>query len=241
MLCRIHRSRARCALEAAALLFAMALPHVGNSQNYAATRRPGAQRQVQGHTIVSAERPHAQFVVNPHLRYLGSQTVDLHGNAEAEQFLFVDATTDRHVRRFCWIQFEHFLPTNAMHYDSDTTRVTSLGDLTFFYDVWAYTDYSVAAADPRSDGAAAAALLADHGLSFPVRMARVRLFHYPTADRRSEVMVIYGEAVPDSSSIPVAGNRTSLDRSAPNAAALLVAHARDALTVRRRDPWSVSP
>jgi hypothetical protein len=91
------------------------------------------------------------------------------------------------LKRFCWVQFEHFLPTNTMHYDANAERVTTLGDLKFS---WAYTDYGVATADPRSDGGAAEAWLEQHGLAFPKRLARVRLFHYPPADRRTEVMLI---------------------------------------------------
>src|SRR5215471_1385165 len=192
---------------------------------------PAVSRQIRQNAILSKETPAARFKIDPRLRYIASQTVNLYGNAEAEQYLFVDASRSGPAQRFCWVQFEHFLPTNTMHYESNAAGVTRLGDLSFEYDVWAYADYSVATSDPRSDGAAAAALLAAHGFSFPGRVARVRLFHFTNADRRSEVMIIYGEAVSESSSIPVTGNRISLDRTAPDAARLLLAHAREAISV----------
>lgn len=45
--------------------------------------------------------------------------MNLHGNAEAEQYLFVKAGPHRIVSEFYWVQFEHFLPTNNRTYDYD--------------------------------------------------------------------------------------------------------------------------
>jgi len=50
--------------------------------------------------------------------------------------------------------------------------------------------------DPRSDGAAISRLLAEHHITFPKKAARVRMFYLPTADHRTELMIIYGEALP---------------------------------------------
>jgi hypothetical protein len=193
----------------------------------------GGAREVRANTIISRRLPAARFRVDSRMRYVGSQVVDLYGKAEAEQYVFVEAGRPGPVSRFCWVQFEHFLPTNELRYESRPAGFTRLGELDFEYDVWAYADYSVSVADPGSDGAAMAGLLASHGFSFPKRVARVRLFHFPTPDRRSEVMVIYGEAVPESSSIPVTGNRISLDRAAPEAARLLLAQARETISASK--------
>jgi hypothetical protein len=193
-----------------------------------------AERVMIANTILSRETPRAAVMIDSSFRFVGRHVVDLYGNAEAEQFLFVAGSATGPVDRFCWVQFEHFLPSNSLRYDSNSSATTTLGDLTFLYDVWAYTDYSVSTADLKSDGAAAAALLAAHGLRFPTRVARVRLFYFPTPDRRREVMIIYGESVPDSSRIPVTGNRVPLDRTAPHAAAELLAHARTAVRFNQR-------
>ena len=113
-------------------------------------------------------------------------------------------------------------------------RTTDFGGLQFIYDVRAFADYSGATRDPRSDGAAVAALLARHDMKFPARMARVRMFHLPTADRRSELMIIYGETLAPNSRIPIGGGDISLDSESPADANVMLEHARRALKVRKK-------
>jgi hypothetical protein len=72
-------------------------------------------------------------------------------------------------------------------------RTTDIGGLQFIYDVKSFTDYTVTLRDPRSDGAAIGSLFARHNLAFPKRAARVRMFHPPTPDRRTELMIIEGK------------------------------------------------
>jgi hypothetical protein len=231
---KIHKRGRTRRLATLLILAAVVLPRMSNAQRADTTSSSVDSRTVVGNAIISPGAPAAEFVVDASLRYIGQHVVDLYGNSEAQQFMFVAGPRAGAVDRFCWVQFEHFLPTNTLKFDQNAGTVTELGDLSFQYDVWAYLDYSISTEDPKSDGAAAAALLARHGLAFPSRVARVRLLNFPTADRRREVMIIYGESVPDSSTIPVTGNRVSLDRHAPAAAALLLARARAAITARAR-------
>jgi hypothetical protein len=65
-------------------------------------------------------------------------------------------------------------------------------------------------------------------------MARVRMFHLPTADRRSELMIIYGEALAPNSRIPVGDGDLSLDSESPADAKVMLDHARLALKVRKK-------
>jgi hypothetical protein len=69
----------------------------------------GSTREVRGQTIVSEELPKAELTFARPFRYVGSQRVNLYGNADAEQYLFVTAGRDAVVKRFYWVQFEHFL------------------------------------------------------------------------------------------------------------------------------------
>ena len=57
--------------------------------------------------------------------------------------------------------------------------------------------------DPASDGAAISNLLAKSNRKFPQRAARIRMFHLPTPDKRTELMIIYGEALPENSPVPL--------------------------------------
>ena len=76
--------------------------------------------------------------------------------------------------------------------------------------------------------------LAQHNLSFPKRAARVRMFHLPTADRRTELMIIYGELLPEDSRVPVGNNGLALDDASPDSARMLLDRAREGLTIRKR-------
>jgi len=195
---------------------------------------PSLQRKVEGQTINSSELPAADFTFGKEFHYVGGQAVNLYGNADAEQHLFVKGAESGPVQAFYWVQFEHFLPTNKMTYDYDFNLSTEIGGLKFIYDVKSFPDYAgMQAEDPRSDGAALAHLLSQHSLAFPKRAARIRMFHLPTSDRRTELMIIYGEAVPDGSKIPVGKEGIRLDGALPEAANTLLDHARQNLTIRK--------
>ena len=192
------------------------------------------QRQVQGQTILSSELPAADLTFDKDFRYVGGQVVNLYGNADAEQHLFVKGAASGPVQSFYWVQFEHFLPTNKYTYDYKPDRTTDIGGLQFIYDVKSFLGYDAALqSDPQSDGAAIGRLLAQHNLAFPKRAARVRMFHLPTPDRRTELMIIYGESLPDDSKIPVAKDGVLLDNASPEAAKTLLDHARHSLTIRK--------
>ena len=191
-------------------------------------------RAVHGQTLVSRDLPAAELTIGKDFQYVGGQRVDLYGNADAEQHLFVKANGGI-VDRFYWIQFEHFLPSNHYTYNYPAERTTDIGGLNFIYDVKSWPSYAdMQIEDPASDGAAISRLLGEHHLALPQRAARVRMFHLPTPDRRTELMIIYGEAVPDESPIPVGDHGTDLDKEAWEAARVLLDDAKRDLTIHKR-------
>ena len=195
---------------------------------------PDLRREVNGQTLVSHELPRAEFNLANEFHYVGGQTVNLYGNAEAEQHIFV-ISKDRVVERFYWIQFEHFLPSNKKTYDYQPDRTTDIGGLRFIYDVKSWPDYAAnQAEDPDSDGADMARLLDEHNLVFPKKTVRVRMFHLPTPNRRTELMIIYGEALPEDSGVPVREGGVQLDKEAPDSAHLFLEHARRDLGIVKR-------
>ena len=190
-------------------------------------------RKVHGNTIDSPELPAAKLTFGQDFRYIGSQRVNLYGNADAEQHLFVKAGKTGPVERFYMVQFEHFLPTNHYTYNYPADRTTDIGELQFIYDVKSWPDYAASEADyPASDGAAFTRLLAQHNLAFPKRTVRVRMFHLPTPDRRTELMIIYGEALPDNSAIAVRKDGVDLDKESPAAAKAILENAHRDLIIR---------
>jgi hypothetical protein len=214
----------------ASSVFLVVAHSIACAQNPAVTTPP-VEREVRGHTIISNRLPAADLTFGDDFRYVGGQVVNLYGNADAEQHVFVKGPSTGPVEGFYWVQFEHFLPTNAYTYDYRPVRTADIGGLQFIYDVKAFTDYGATATDPRSDNAAVVALLASHNLALPKRAARVRMFHLPTADRRAELMIIYGEALPENSPIPTGADGIPLDSASADAAKSILGHARQGLTI----------
>ena len=194
-----------------------------------------AVRHVRGRTIVSEESPKVELSVQKGYKFIGTQQVNLYGVAEAEQYVFARQGRDNTVESFYWIQFEHFLPSNDRTYNYGSKNATQIGDLHFVYNVGSWPDYPAEiAGNPASDGAAIERLLEKRHLSFPHRAAHVRMFHLPCADHRSELMIIYGEALPQDSAIPVREKGLNLDTESPDSAQLLFEHARQGLIVQTR-------
>lgn len=216
----------------APFVFLVVAHSIAGAQNPAVTT-PRVEREVRGNTIISNRLPAADLTFGDDFRYVGSQVVNLYGNADAEQHVFVKGRTSGPVEGFYWVQFEQFLPTNSYTYDYRAVRTADIGGLQFIYDVKAFTNYGVTATDPRSDNAAVKALLARHNLAFPTRAARVRMFHLPTADRRAELMIIYGEALPENSPIPTGADGVPLDSASVDAARIILGRARQGLTIRK--------
>jgi hypothetical protein len=190
------------------------------------------QREVKGNTIRSLQLPRAELGFARDYEYVGGQRFTLYGVADAEQHLFVKKGSGNTVDRFYWVQFEHYLPNNSHTYNYKAVRTAEIGGLQFMYDTEAYNDYAAVNHDPASDGGKARALLAKHGLSFPRRAIRLRMFHLPGSDRRSELMIIYGEALPASVLVPTSDDGTPLDSVLPAIARTLRDHARAGLTIR---------
>ena len=73
----------------------------------------------------------------------GSQTIDILKVAGADQYFFIDATEDRSIRRFYWVQFEHYYPANEHTYDfsSMNLKPVPIGRLEFMGDVRVRDNY----------------------------------------------------------------------------------------------------
>lgn len=162
-------------------------------------------RQVHGDTLVSPADPAATLIFNPAFRYAGGQVIDIMKIAGAEQYFFVDAGRDSSIRRFYWIQFEHFYPDNDKRYNYSGIKgqePVTLGRLAFMGDVRAQANYFTDDDRPGSDSKAAEEFLKGKGFNIAGAFVTLRLFHLPDTTRRRELMIIYGEVLPDSSAEP---------------------------------------
>ena len=141
-----------------------ALASLAAAQNRAISEAP--LREVRGQTIISKELPAAELTFGDDFHHVGGQRVNLYGNADVEQQLFVKAGNGGVVERFYRVQFEHFLPTNKYAYTYPADRTTE-------------------AEDPASDGAAISRLLTQDNLVFPSRAAAFARF---TCQRRTAAL-----------------------------------------------------
>jgi hypothetical protein len=155
-------------------------------------------REVRGDTLISRADPAATFVFAEPFYFAGSQTIDILKVAGADQYFFIDAAEDKSVRRFYWVQFEHYYPTNEHTYDfsSMNFKPVTLGRLNFVGDVRVRNNYFTMDQRPGSDSRAAQEFLQAKGFTLDGTFATLRLFHLPDSTRRRELMIIYGEMVP---------------------------------------------
>jgi len=192
-------------------------------------------RAVLGNTIVSPELPKADLTVGKTFHYMGGRQVNLYGVADAEIHLFAKPGKKDVIDAFYWVQFEHRLPSDQHTYNYPADHTTDIGSLSFVYDVKSWPDFaSELRADPASDGAAVSGLLAESKLKFPGRVARVRMFHLPTPDRRTELMIIYGEALPENSPVPVRKEGVDLMKDDPAFAKKLLDDLKSQLTIQTK-------
>lgn len=192
-------------------------------------------RTVRDNTILSPELPKADLKFGKDFHYVGGQQVNLYGMAEAEQHLFAKTADNHAIEAFYWIQFEHRVAGDQHTYDYQLGHTTDIGGLNFVYDVKSWPDYaSEMNDDPKSDGAAISQLASTHGFRFPQHAVRVRMFHLPTPDRRTELMIIYGEALPENAQVPLRKEGVDLMQEAPAFAEKLLANLKSQLTIKKK-------
>ena len=159
-------------------------------------------REVKAGTLISTADPAASFTFDEAFPYAGGQTIDILKVAGAEQYFFIDAAADRSIRRFYWVQFEHYYPSNTDTYDYSgiPQKPVALGRLAFMGDVRVSPDYFTMDDRPGSDSKAAADFLRAKGFKLAGTFVSLRLFHLPDASKRRELMIIYGEVLPGGAS-----------------------------------------
>lgn len=158
-------------------------------------------RGVHGDTLVSKADPAVTIIVDPAFRYVGSQTIDILKVAGADQFFFIQAGPDSTIRRFYWFQFEYFYPNNSYQYNYSgipNRKPVALGPLSFTGDIRTGPNYFTDDDRPGSDSRAAEQFLRGKGFNIAGTFITLRMFHLTDATKRRELMIIYGEILPDS-------------------------------------------
>ena len=157
-------------------------------------------RTVSGTTVESPRDPNVRIRLPSDAHYVGTNRFML-ANAEfgdfdaCELFAFADADQNGSLRKYYWVQFEHYLPKYPkLHYTYDSPRHVSIGGLDFYVDIEVSDGNGTS--KPGSDGEHFYNLLAAHGYK-RAPMMYLRLVHLPDAARRKELMIIVGKDLPE--------------------------------------------
>jgi len=180
---------------AAAQQTAAPQPSPTQSPTPAPSAPPEQLRAVKGQVLTSPAMPAASIEFDKEFKYVGGHSFILYDVARAEQHFFVDADKDGRVKRFYWVQFEGYLPSNTHAYDykQKVPRSVQIGGLEFIADAYP-RNIKANPGRPDSDGTRARTFLESKGY----RMASddllsQRLVHLVDETRRNELMVIYIE------------------------------------------------
>jgi hypothetical protein len=149
-------------------------------------------RTVSGTSVTSTHDPKMRIDLPASAQYVGTDRWLLLGFDDCEMHVFVDADADKHIQRLYWVQFEAYIPSRPeLHHDYSGSRHITIHGLDFYLDTWVQS--ADEPAEKGSDGEHIRQLFASKGYHRPANAMYVRLVHLPDAQKRKELMVIYGE------------------------------------------------
>jgi hypothetical protein len=157
-----------------------------------ATQNEAPERRVQGNMIISEHDPKALIRLPQSVRYVGADRWVLYGIADCELHAFVKADEQKNVQELYWVQFEACIPTRPdLRHTYDSPRHATIGGLDFYVDTWPRSNGDKTEAG--SDREHIDALIRAKGYKIPANMIYARLVHLLDAEKRKELMIIYGE------------------------------------------------
>jgi hypothetical protein len=150
-------------------------------------------RSVRGQVLTSTEMPAVRLEFDKEFKYVGTQNFILYDVARAEQHFFVDADRQGRIKRFYWVQFEGYLPSNTHAYNYKVNKMVNIGGFDFIADAYP-RNLKGNLGRPDSDGNRARAFLESKGyrMSSDDIMSQ-RLVHLVGGAKRNELMIIYTE------------------------------------------------
>jgi hypothetical protein len=126
------------------------------------------------------------------VRYVGADRWVLYGIADCELHAFVQADEQKNVQELYCVQFEGYIPSRPdLHHKYDSPRHATIGGLDFYVDTWPRSIGEKT--ESGSDREHVDALIRAKGYKIPANMMYVRLVHLLDAEKRKELMIIYGE------------------------------------------------
>jgi hypothetical protein len=157
-----------------------------------ATQNEAPERRVEGNTIISEHDPKLRIRLPESVHYVGADRWVLYGIADCELHAFVKADGQKNVKELYWVQFEGYIPARPdLHHKYDSPRHATIGGLDFYVDTWPRSNGEKT--ESGSDREHIDALIRAEGYKIPADMMYVRLVHLLDAEKRKELMIIYGE------------------------------------------------
>jgi hypothetical protein len=157
-----------------------------------ANQNEAPDRRVQGNMVISDHDPKVLIRLPDSVQYVGADRWVLYGIADCELHAFVDVDRQKNVQRLYWVQFEQYIPTRPeLHHKYDSPQHATIGGLDFVVDTWVRANDEKTEAG--SDREHIDALIRAKGYEIPADMLYVRLVHLLDAEKRKELMIIYGE------------------------------------------------
>ena len=160
------------------------------SMFFAAQNR-APERRVEGNTITS-EHDKLRIRLPESVHYIGADRWVLYGIADCELHAFVEADEQKNMHALYWVQFEGYIPARPdLHHTYDSLRHATIDGLDFYVDTWPRSNEEKT--ELGSDREHIDALIRAKGYKIPTDMMYVRLVHLLDAEKRKELMIIYGE------------------------------------------------
>jgi hypothetical protein len=157
-----------------------------------ATQNEAPERRVEGNTIISEHDPKLRIRLPESVHYVGADRWVLYGIADCELHAFVEADGQKNMKELYWVQFEGYIPARPdLHHKYDSPRQATIGGLDFYVDTWPRSNGEKT--ESGSDREHIDALIRAKGYKIPADMMYVRLVHLLDAEKRKELMIIYGE------------------------------------------------
>lgn len=157
-----------------------------------ASQNQAPERQVEGNTITSDHDPKLRIRLPESVHCVGGDRWVLYGIADCELHALVEADEQKNVRALYWVQFEGYIPARPdLHHKYDSPRHVTIGGLDFYVDTWLRSNGEKT--ESGSDREHIDALIGAKGYKIPADMMYVRLVHLLDAEKRKELMIIYGE------------------------------------------------
>lgn len=161
------------------------------------------ERIVAKNRVVSLADPAATVLVPRSAVYVGGDRWPLYDVADCEVHVFVEADTQKRVRRYYWIQFEQYLPTqpDAIY---DYSSAVNVRQTIWGETWWRRARFGSTSETPQagSDLERVYALITKAGYSLPADIINVRMVHFiddpnDGGKGRKELLLFYAEDMAD--------------------------------------------